>query len=198
MTCFTFDVPIKAQSTSNLREHWAARHKRTDAQKAATRRKCPEWTAGPLLYVRLTRVAPRPLDDDNLRGALKSVRDAIATWLRVDDRTPLVGWLYAQAKGSEALVRVEVGWADSPLANAARTAQALDVLARFRQEPAGASQDASPLPDQGPAAFHAMAAPPGPPESIFKASSRRARKSPAEVRALATPATYPAAKEKKP
>lgn len=136
MTCFTFDIPIKAQSTSNLREHWAVRHKRTDAQKAATRRKCPEWKAGPLLYVRLTRVAPRPLDDDNLRGALKSVRDAIATWLRVDDRTPLVGWLYGQAKGPAPLVRVEVGWADSPLAVAARGAEALAALTLITDEPA--------------------------------------------------------------
>jgi len=108
MNRIRFEVPIKTASTSNLREHWAAKHKRTDAQKAATRRRCPEWTAGALLYVRLTRVAPRALDDDNLRGALKSVRDAVASWLRVDDRSPLVGWLYEQAKGPTPLVRVEV------------------------------------------------------------------------------------------
>jgi hypothetical protein len=108
MNRIKFEVPIKTASTSNLREHWAAKHKRTDAQKAATRRRCPEWTAGALIYVRLTRVAPRALDDDNLRGALKSVRDAVASWLRVDDRSPLVGWLYEQAKGPTPLVRVEV------------------------------------------------------------------------------------------
>jgi len=108
MNRISFEVPIKTASTSNLREHWAAKHKRTDAQKAATRRRCPQWTAAPMLYVRLTRVSPRALDDDNLRGALKSVRDAIASWLRVDDRSPLVGWLYEQQKGSEPLVRVEI------------------------------------------------------------------------------------------
>ncbi|PTL79081.1 hypothetical protein [Vitiosangium sp. GDMCC 1.1324] len=112
MTCpvptYSIEVPVKTASTSNLREHWAARHKRTDAQKAATRRRCPEWTAGPLLVVRLARVAPRKLDDDNLRGALKSVRDAIATWLRVDDASPLVRWEYLQERGPTPLVRVEV------------------------------------------------------------------------------------------
>lgn len=108
MNRISFEVPVKTASTSNLREHWAAKHKRTDAQKAATRRRCPQWTAAPMLYVRLTRVAPRALDDDNLRGALKSVRDAIASWLRVDDRSPLVGWLYEQQKGPTPLVRVEV------------------------------------------------------------------------------------------
>lgn len=108
MNRISFEVPVKTASTSNLREHWAAKHKRTDAQKAATRRRCPQWTAAPMLYVRLTRVAPRALDDDNLRGALKSVRDAIASWLRVDDRSPLVGWLYEQQKGPTPLVRVEI------------------------------------------------------------------------------------------
>ncbi|QSQ14070.1 hypothetical protein [Myxococcus landrumensis] len=126
MTCIKFDVPIKAPSVSNLREHWATRAKRTDAQKAATRRRCPEWQAGPLLVVRLTRVAPRALDDDNLRGALKAYRDAVAQWLRVDDRTPLVSWLYAQAKGPEPLVTVEVDWGGGELAQAAAEVRSLE------------------------------------------------------------------------
>lgn len=104
---FRFEVPVKAQSTSNLREHWTAKYTRTDAQKRATRAKCPPWTSGPLLVVTLTRVAPRPLDDDNLRGALKSIRDAVATWLKVDDASPLVRWEYQQEKGSAPMVRVE-------------------------------------------------------------------------------------------
>lgn len=112
MTCprptYSFEVPVKTASTSNLREHPMARYRRTDAQKAATRRRCPKWTVGPLLVVRLTRVSPRELDDDNVRGALKSVRDAVATWLRVDDASPLVRWEYAQEKGKVPLVRVEV------------------------------------------------------------------------------------------
>ena len=110
MTPIRFDVPMRVKSTANLREHWAAKHKRVDAQKAKVRRSCPRWDAGPLLVVRLTRVAPRRLDDDNLAAALKSVRDAVATWLRVDDASPLVRWVYAQercTKGSES-VRVEV------------------------------------------------------------------------------------------
>jgi len=163
VTCIRFEVPIKAPSTSNLREHWAAKHKRTDAQKAATRRRCPEWKAGPLLVVRLTRVAPSALDDDNLRGALKSVRDAIATWLRVDDRTPLVDWLYAQAKGPKPVVTVEVDWGDGPLAQAARAVRNLEAIARV---------------DLGSLSAKAS--------ELLPAS----RKSLADVRALATPATY--------
>jgi hypothetical protein len=105
----SFSVPMKAPSTSNLREHWSARAKRVDRQKVATRARCPVWTQGPLLVVTLTRVSPRTLDDDNLRGALKSVRDGVATWLRVDDATPLVRWEYAQHKG-EPSVRIEVNF----------------------------------------------------------------------------------------
>jgi hypothetical protein len=104
---FRFEVPMKAPSTSNLREHWGAKAKRVDAQKRHTRARCPAWTDGPLLVVRLTRVAPRSLDDDNLRGALKSVRDAVASWLKVDDASPLVRWEYAQEKGAEPCIRVE-------------------------------------------------------------------------------------------
>jgi hypothetical protein len=104
-----FTVPIRAPSASNLREHWAARAKRVDRQKVATRAMCPVWRSGPLLVVTLTRVSPRTLDDDNLRGALKSVRDGVATWLRVDDATPLVRWEYVQDKG-EPSVRVEVNF----------------------------------------------------------------------------------------
>lgn len=102
-----FTIPIKAPSTSNLREHWAARAKRAAKQKRDTRLLCPRWTHGPLLVVKLTRVSPRALDDDNLRGALKSVRDAVASWLKVDDASPLVGWEYEQAQGEQA-VRVEL------------------------------------------------------------------------------------------
>jgi hypothetical protein len=103
----SFTIPIRAPSTPNLREHWAARAKRAKAQKLAARAQCPPYSLSPLLVVTLTRVAPRELDSDNLQGALKSVRDGIATWLRIDDASPLVEWEYAQEKG-EPSVRVEV------------------------------------------------------------------------------------------
>ena len=103
----SFTIPIKAPSTPNQRLHWAVKAKQTDSQKRAARASCPVWNSGPLLVVKLTRVSPRALDDDNVRGALKSVRDGIATWLRVDDASPLVRWEYEQSKG-EPCVRVDV------------------------------------------------------------------------------------------
>ena len=103
----SFTVPIRAPSTPNLREHWSARAKRTKAQRNAVRLRAPRWTSGPLLVVRLVRIAPRELDSDNVQGALKACRDAVASWLRVDDASPLVRWEYAQEKG-EPGIRVEV------------------------------------------------------------------------------------------
>lgn len=117
MGVISFTIPIRAPSTSNLREHWAVKAKRVETQRRATRAKCPVWTAGPLLVVTLTRVSPRPLDDDNLRGALKAYRDGVASWLKVDDASPLVKWEYAQAEG-EASVRVEIQLAPAKYNNA--------------------------------------------------------------------------------
>jgi len=49
----------------------------------------------------LTRVAPSAgVDDDNLVGALKGVRDQVAAWLGVDDRhRNQVRYRYAQRRG---------------------------------------------------------------------------------------------------
>lgn len=57
--------------------------------------------------VRLVRVAPRQLDDDNAAAATKSVRDGVAAALAVNDRDPRVVWLVDQERG-QACVRVEL------------------------------------------------------------------------------------------
>ena len=60
--------------------------------------------------VRIVRVAPSRLDDDNLARAAKAVRDQLAEWLGVDDRDERVSWSVAQTKGGvrEYAVRVIV------------------------------------------------------------------------------------------
>lgn len=58
--------------------------------------------------VTLTRVAPRRMDGDNLQGACKAVRDAVADWLRVDDGSPLITWRYAQRQGRPKEYAVEI------------------------------------------------------------------------------------------
>jgi hypothetical protein len=101
-------LPLKAESTANIREHWAARARRTKAQRAAVARRLHAWSGGPLLVVRLTRISPRMLDSgDNLSMSLKGFRDSVASRLKIDDASPLVEWQYHQAKG-EAEVVVQI------------------------------------------------------------------------------------------
>lgn len=100
------EFPMVLPSVSNLREHWSQRAMRVKRQRAAT------WAAllglsGPMpASVTLVRIAPRKLDDDNLRGALKAVRDQVAAHFDIDDADPRLEWKYLQAKGP-AMVRIE-------------------------------------------------------------------------------------------
>jgi hypothetical protein len=97
-------IPIPLPSAANLREHWTARHRRIKSQRVAV-----AWVINnkprPDLpcIVTLTRISPRKLDDDNLQGAFKGVRDEVADWLGVDDGDSRVTWLYAQRKGKASI-----------------------------------------------------------------------------------------------
>lgn len=95
-------IPIVTVSEANRRDHWRVKAKRVKAHRTAARLLCPVY---PLpCIVTLTRVAPRALDDDNLRAALKSCRDGVADRLGIDDRDPRVEWRYGQAKGGACVV----------------------------------------------------------------------------------------------
>lgn len=104
-------VPIKAGRGMNAREHWQQRHRRVKGERKTTAwvlatAKRPQLPCSALL----TRVAPSSgLDDDNLAGSLKSVRDEVAKWLGVDDKDRMtVRYRYAQARGPWG-VRIEFG-----------------------------------------------------------------------------------------
>lgn len=110
----SLEVPIKTGTGLNSREHWGTRAKRVKKERMAVwavwlRRKAPVCVPLPVV-VKLTRVSPgtRPLDDDNLRGSLKAIRDQVAEELGVDDGdTDSVRFEYAQERGAWC-VRVEV------------------------------------------------------------------------------------------
>lgn len=91
------NIPIKTISSSNSREHWARKARRVKAERSAAYMMMPNIK--PPCVVTMTRVAPRRLDDDNLRGCLKAVRDGIAQRLGIDDADPVVEWRYAQESG---------------------------------------------------------------------------------------------------
>lgn len=103
-------VPVRAVSLANVREHWTRRSDRARAHRSAAFLSLRATKVAAVLpcIVLLTRVAPRALDDDNLRGALKSVRDGVADWLGIDDRDPRVKWEYGQRKGPVKFYAVDV------------------------------------------------------------------------------------------
>ena len=94
-------VPIRTVSESNAREHWSKKAKRVGKQRddvcmcwraamnargrtAEERAPWLAWRDNGGVVVRLVRVAPRALDDDNLcGGALKAVRDQVAVELPI-------------------------------------------------------------------------------------------------------------------
>ena len=102
-------IPVAVVSEANMREHWAAKHRRKKMQQAAVRL----WlqTAlhrppfGPPYIVTMTRVGKRALDSDNLAGACKHVRDEVARLLGVNDGdTESASWLYDQRRGDPGIV----------------------------------------------------------------------------------------------
>lgn len=97
-------IPVRTVSEMNAHTHWRIRSKRAKHQRGMAalvmRQQGPSPFIGEPLIVRLTRIAPRTLDSDNLSGSLKHIRDGIADWLGIDDRSPLVTWEYAQRKGA--------------------------------------------------------------------------------------------------
>jgi len=95
----------------NTREHFRVRIKRVKAEREVTSWELQRCQRPPIpCTCLLTRMAPsRGLDDDNLAGALKGVRDEVAKWLGVDDgNRQAVRFRYAQVRAPWG-VRVQFG-----------------------------------------------------------------------------------------
>lgn len=108
-----FVIPIHLPSLANTRLNWRAMASLKKKQKLATYMYLAEQLIDGVklppmpLLVTITRVGPRKLDDDNLSGACKYVRDQIATAIGVDDGSDLYTWRYEQRIGKYA-VEVEI------------------------------------------------------------------------------------------
>ena len=102
-------VPVRTVSETNQRECWQSRHRRRAKQRSSTALLLSQHDRPELpVVVRLTRVAPRDLDTDNLRSALKAPRDGVADWLGVDDADERVTWDYDQRRGQPRQYAVDV------------------------------------------------------------------------------------------
>lgn len=101
--------------------HWAtqARRRRQERQRASWGCGAPlsehrkDLANGSLsgMTITITRIAPRALDDDNLRAGAKSIRDGITDALGLkDDRDARLRWEYEQARGkpNQYAVRISV------------------------------------------------------------------------------------------
>ena len=102
-------LPVRIESEANQREHWGTKARRVKQHrqaalvlvKHAMRNYSGERPVG--AKVTLTRIAPRPLDGDNLQGALKACRDGVADALGFrDDSDPRLTWVYAQRASGKA------------------------------------------------------------------------------------------------
>lgn len=96
---------IRLESEANMHDGW-----RKKAQRTATNRMFAKIEVlsklnekdrrgirnAPEICVHLTRIAPRPLDDDNLSRAFKAVRDGIADAMGIGDKAEEYRWVYHQ------------------------------------------------------------------------------------------------------
>lgn len=105
-------IPIRTVSEANTHAHWRGRQKRAKEHRGLVPLMLNVSTPKPALpcTIKITRIAPRALDDDNLAGSQKHVRDGIADWLGINDRDPRVKYEYAQRKGKkqEYAVQIEI------------------------------------------------------------------------------------------
>lgn len=103
---------MRLKGGQNAREHWRARASRTRREREAA-----HWTLldtkRPKLpvVVRLIRIAPRALDDDNLSGVFKAIRDGVADAYGIADNDKTkIRFEYEQERGAphQYGVRIEV------------------------------------------------------------------------------------------
>lgn len=112
--------PMRSQIMEQLNESninagttWGkhSKSKRSKRKALGVAGKAPERMVNidcPVL-VRITRVSPRTLDDDNFSGGSKEIRDAIASALgrKGDSEKDGMRWEYVQEKGKH-LTRIEI------------------------------------------------------------------------------------------
>lgn len=104
----TTTIDVQLGRGQNMREQHFARAKRVKAEREATSMalgRTPTWRPEIALLeyegARITLHRPWarvPLDSDNLSGAFKGVRDEVASFLGVDDRSERLHWIYTQSK----------------------------------------------------------------------------------------------------
>ena len=109
---FSLVLPIRTVSEANVHGKMREKFRRVKEQRGLSRILVASHVAADIpglpLIVKLTRMGVRLLDDDNLRGALKAVRDGVCDGLGLaDDSDIRIAWEYGQTKSKEYNVVVE-------------------------------------------------------------------------------------------
>lgn len=120
---YCWEVPLKIISEANSTEHWTKKHARHKSQRMVIGlmwlQKQPEIPFP--CVVKMTRISSRLLDDDNLVGAFKHVRDYVADCIIPhkpigrSDSDKRIKWEYAQEKGKPQGMRLEIFKRDEDL-----------------------------------------------------------------------------------
>lgn len=103
-------LPVTTKSEINIFSPWQ-RYRRFKAQEKSLKQRWLEENPQVSLpcTIRMVRISPRVLDDDNLQTALKHVRDVLADLLIPGlargraDNDPRIRWEYEQKKGTMSL-----------------------------------------------------------------------------------------------
>ena len=112
-------LPLIVKSKLNQRQHWGVRMRTARVERRAAIMAILALGAtfdGPL-RVTLTKVGGRRMDDDNLAGAFKNVRDGIADGIGRDDGCKSIKWVYDQRprrRGEQAGCGVVIERGDGP------------------------------------------------------------------------------------
>lgn len=107
-----FTLGVRAVNPTNNRQHWRPVWRRAKMQRALAKNcalECVRLARMALpAVVTMTRISPGTLDDDNLRPALKPIRDGIADAFGVADNDPRIEWRYAQERGKPKVYAVRI------------------------------------------------------------------------------------------
>ncbi len=129
------EIPMHLVSEANERGAWFSSARRTKEHRRLVRLTLRTRPRPPLpAVVTLVRVAPMPLDDDNLARSLKAVRDEVACWLNPkrdkrgrnigDDRDPRITWQVGQERGAYAVKILVRPWSEATVGARVTTAGA--------------------------------------------------------------------------
>lgn len=129
MTHISWELPIKTVSEMNSSEHWTLKRKRHRQQQLFIRLSYHRYAHDIKVpcRVKLTRLAPRLLDSDNLPCSMKYIRDEISECIFPEkggfyrtkkgtlkpkkghaDNDPRVTWIYHQEKAVNLGIRIEI------------------------------------------------------------------------------------------